>query len=114
GEQRGREADLGAARDAFTAAQGALDAAKGALVDHVTREVETRNATAVLGRRGEDIARQLDKLRGEEATLEQRRLEIDAQLAARRVDLEQLRGELAAATGAQDARAQEVRALAEA
>ena len=93
--------------------QDALEAAKGALIDHVTREVEARNRAAVLQQRGEEMARQLDKLRAEESALEQRRAEIDAQLATRRADLERLRGELAAATGAQEASANELRALAE-
>ena len=82
----------------------------------ITSRARSRRATrrAALERRREDIARQLDKLRGEEATLEQRRGEIDAQLVARRADLERLRGELADATGAQEARTNELRALAEA
>jgi chromosome segregation protein len=107
-------AALDAARAGLTALQDALEAAKSALVDHVTRELEARNRGAALARRAEDVARQLDKLRTEEAALEQRRSEIDAHLAARRADLERLRGELSAATGAQEARATELRALAEA
>jgi len=114
GALRGREDDLGVARTALGAAQAALDLAQSALVEQVTREVEARNAAGALERRGDEIARQLDKLRAEETILEQRRIEIDAQLAARRADVDRLRGELAAASGAQDARAHEVRALAEA
>jgi chromosome segregation protein len=113
GELRGREDDLNGARVALGAAQVALDGAKGALIEHVSREVEARNAATALERRRDEIARQLDKLRGEEAVLERRRVEIDAQLAARRIDLDRLRGELAAATGAQEVRAEELRALAE-
>ena len=114
GELRGREDDLAAARAALNGAQEALDAAKGALVEHVTREVEARNTVLAVERRREDIARRLEKLRAEESALEQRRTEIDTQLEARRLDLERLRAELADASGAQEARAHELRALAEA
>jgi len=113
-ELQEREHELNAARATLSAVQAALDAAKGALIEHVTREVEARNAATGLEQRRDGIARQLDKLRSEEAALEQRRTEIEGQLAARRADLERLRGEQAAATGAQAARADEVRALAEA
>ncbi len=114
GELRHREDDLDTARGALAALQAALDAAKGALVEHVTREADARNTATALERRRDEIARQLDKLRGEEAVLEQRRAEIDAQLAARRADLERLRNALAAASGAQEVRASELRGLAEA
>jgi chromosome segregation protein len=114
GELRGLETSLATARVAVSTAQHELEAAKNALIDHVTREVEARNAVAVLQRRDEDIARQLHKLRAEESALEVRRGEIDAQLEARRSDLERLRAELTAATGAQEARTTEVRQLAEA
>ncbi|MBX3024480.1 chromosome segregation protein SMC [bacterium] len=108
------EEALAAGRNALATLSAALEAAKGALVEHVTREVEVRNGLASLTRRREEIARQLDKLRGEERALEQRREEIDAHLTTRRADLERLRGELAQATGEQEARANELRALAEA
>jgi chromosome segregation protein len=114
GELRVREDELSAARAALAGLTAALEAAKGALVEHVTREVEVRNGLAGLARRREEIARQLDKLRAEERALDQRREEIDAQLSARRADLERLRGELARATGEQETRANELRALAEA
>jgi chromosome segregation protein len=114
GELRGREADLEAARASFAAAQAAVDDAKGGLVEQVTRAVEARNAASALQRRSDDVARQLDKLRAEEGALEQRRGEIDAQLAGRQGELERLRSEVAAAAGAQEARANELRALAEA
>jgi chromosome segregation protein len=114
GELRTSEEALNASRTALAALSAALEAAKGALVEHVTREVEVRNGLTSLARRREDIARQLDKLRGEERELERRREEIDAQLVVRRADLERLRGELAHATGEQEARANELRALAEA
>jgi chromosome segregation protein len=107
-------ADLDALRAALSERQTALETAKGALIDRVTREVEARNRAAALERRAEEVARQLDKLRNEEATLEQRRADIDAQLVARRADLDRLRGELTAATGAQEARTNELRALSEA
>ena len=113
GELRTRADDLDAARAALGAAQAALEAAKGALIEHVTRETEARNAATALERRGDEIARQLDKLRREEAAVEQRRGDIEAQVAARRADLERLRAALAAASGAQEARAGELRALAE-
>src|SRR6185369_4017239 len=96
-------AELDALRLALSERQAALETAKGALIDHVTREVEARNRAAALERRAEEVARQLDKLRNEEATLEQRR-----------ADLDRLRGELTAATGAQEARTNELRALSEA
>jgi chromosome segregation protein len=112
-ELAGREDDLAAARAALGMLQEALEAAKSALIEHVAREVEARNRVTVLQQRGEDMARQLDKLRNEEASLEQHRGEIEAQLAARRVDLDRLRAELTAATGAQEARTNELRALAE-
>jgi chromosome segregation protein len=114
GELRKCEEALAAARADLAGLSEALEAAKGALVEHVTREVEVRNHLAGLARRREEIARQLDKLRAEERELERRREEIDAQLLARRADLERLRAELAQATGAQEARANELRALAEA
>lgn len=114
GELRAREEELQAARTGLAALSGALEAAKSALVEHVTREVEVRNALATLARRREEIARQLDKLRAEERELERRREEIDAQLLTRRADLERLRSELARATGEQETRANELRALAEA
>ncbi len=114
GELRTSEEALSAGRTALAALSAALEAAKGALVEHVTREVEVRNGLASLARRREDIARQLDKLRGEERELERRREEIDAQLLVRRADLDRLRGELAHATGEQEARTNELRALAEA
>ena len=114
GELRGEEDDLQRARTALADAQARLEAAKGELVERVTREVEARNAAATVERQRADLARQLDKLRGEEAALEQRRAEIDTQLAARRTDLDGLRAELAAASGAQEARTHELRALAEA
>ncbi len=114
GELRVREADLSAARTALGVAQGELEAAKSALIEHVGREVEVRNTLATLERRNTDIARQLDKLRNEESTLELRRVEIETQLAARRADLERLRVELSEAAGAQEARTTELRALSEA
>jgi chromosome segregation protein len=114
GELKSREEDLAVARGVLARVQSAVEGAKSALLEHVTREVEARNAAAALARRREDIARQLDKLHVEETTLDQRRSEIDAQLAARRADLERLRGDLEAATGAQAAQAHELRALAEA
>ena len=114
GELRGREADLEDARANLSAAQAALDDAKGALVEQVTREVEARNAATALARRTDEVARRLDKLREEEAALEQRRVDIDAQLAGRQLELERLRAEVAAAAGAREARANELRALAEA
>ena len=114
GELRTRETELNAGRGALAALSEALEAAKTALVEHVSREVEVRNGLATLARRREDIARQLDRLRAEEDGLERRRVEIDAQLVARRADLERLRGELAQATGEQETRANELRALAEA
>jgi chromosome segregation protein len=94
--------------------QASVEQAKNALVDHVTRDVEARNAGTALARRRDDIARQLDKLHGEATMLDRRRQEIDTQLAARRADLDRLRGELADAAGAQTARSNELRALAEA
>ncbi|MFN8643070.1 MAG: AAA family ATPase [Candidatus Binatia bacterium] len=114
GALRAREEELNASRAALARLSGALEVAKGALVEHVTRAVEVRNALAGLARRREEIARQLDKLRAEDRELERRREDVDAQLAARRADLERLRGELARATGEQEARANELRALAEA
>jgi chromosome segregation protein len=114
GELRGREADLEGGRAQLTAAQAALDDAKGALLEQVTREVEARNAATALARRTDEVARRLDRLREEEAALEQRRVDIDAQLAGRQLELERLRAEVAAAAGAREARANELRALAEA
>lgn len=114
GELRHCEEALDAGRGALATLSAALEAAKGALVEQVGREVEVRNALGGLARRREEIARQLDKLRNEERELERRREEIDAQLLARRADLERLRGELARATGEQETRANELRALAEA
>jgi len=111
---REREKDLAAARSALAAVQASVEQAKNALVDHVTRDVEARNAGTALARRRDDIARQLDKLHGEASTLDRRREEIDTQLAVRRADLDRLRGELADAAGAQTARSNELRALAEA
>jgi len=111
---RTSEVDLGAARTALGALSAALEGARNALIEHVTREVEARNAVTTLARRREEIARQVDKLRGEEQALEQRRGEIEAHLADRRVDLDRLRGELTRATGEQETRANELRALAEA
>ena len=114
GELRTREEELNAARAGLAGLTAALEAAKGALVEHVTREVEVRNGLASLARRREEIARRLDKLRAEERELERRREEIDAQLVTRRADLDRLRGELARATGEQETRSNELRALAEA
>jgi chromosome segregation protein len=114
GELLTREADLVTARSALTTLAAGLEAAKNALIEHVTREAEARNAAAALDRRREEIARQLDKLRAEESSLEQRRAEIEAQSTARRADLDRLRAELAHATGEQEARANQLRALAEA
>ncbi len=109
-----REEELAAARAGLATHTAGLEAAKHALLEHVTREVETRNALSALVRRRDEIARQLDKLRAEDTALEQRRAVIEAQLATRRADLERLRAELARATGEQEARATELRALAEA
>ncbi|MGD9762459.1 MAG: chromosome segregation protein SMC [Candidatus Binatia bacterium] len=114
GELRGREVELSSARAASAERVTMLEAAKSALVDCVTREVETRNALTTLARRRDEIARQLDKLRAEEAALEQRRAEIEVQLTARRADLEALRVDLARTTDAQARSAAELRALAEA
>ena len=114
GELQKCEEALSAGRTALATLSAALEAAKGALVEHVTREVEVRNGLASLARRREEIARQLDKLRSEERELERRREEIDTQLLTRRADLDRLRGELTRATGEQETRATELRALAEA
>lgn len=114
GALREREADLAAARGGVAVVQQALEDAKTALVEHVTREVEARNAAAGLARRREEMARQLDKLHAEQTAVEGRRAEIDTQLGACRGTLDRLRGELADATGAQAARSDELRALAEA
>ncbi len=108
------EADLREARGALGAAQAALDAAKSALIEQVTREAEARNTATALARRRDEAARQLDKLRAEEAALVHRQAESEAQAAAQRGALDRLRGELAAATGAHATRADAVRALAEA
>lgn len=109
GEEKLREA-----RAAATTAQADLEAAKGALIEHLTREVEVRNAAAALERRREDMARQIAKLRGEEAALEQRLQEIADCGADRKRDLTGLRERLAAAAGEKDSRAERLRALAEA
>ena len=114
GELRTLEAELATARTGLAGLAATLEAAKNALVEHVTREAEARNAIAALTRRREEIARQLDKLRAEETALEQRRAEIETQLGARQADLERLRDALAHATGEQEARGNELRALAEA
>ncbi|MGH7786339.1 MAG: chromosome segregation protein SMC, partial [Candidatus Binatia bacterium] len=113
GELRTRGEELSAARAALTTVQAALEAAKSALLEHVSREVEARNAAAALLRRRDEVARQLDKLRIEESALELRGNEIEAQLMARRADLDRLRGELATTTDEQEARTNELRALAE-
>jgi chromosome segregation protein len=107
------ETELGAARAAMAEAQSRLEAAKGGLVDHITREAEARNALSALARRREDIARQRDKLHNEEAAVQTKLAEIDRQLQERRDGVEQLRAQLHATTGEQEARAHQLRSLAE-
>lgn len=114
GELQTLDAQLSAARGALASLAGTLETAKNALIEHVAREAEARNAIAAHVRRREEIARQLDKLRAEERTLEERRAALETELAARRADLERLRSEQAHATGEQEARGNELRALAEA
>ncbi len=113
-ELGGQENDLAAARAAIAEMQAHLDAAKGNLVEHVTRAAEARNGLIAVQRRREDLARRLDKLRAEETALDLHLLEIDRQANGRRGDLEALRAELASATGEQETRADELRSLAEA
>ncbi len=114
GELRGREDDLRAARAAALAAAEALEVAKGALVDQVTRTADVRNHLASTARRGEEITRQLERLRGEAAALEQRRLASAEELAARQAEVRRLRAELARANAEQEQGANHLRALAEA
>jgi chromosome segregation protein len=113
GELSGREGELEEARAAVAERQAALEAAKGSLVEHMARDVEARNAAAALERRREDVARQLDRRRAEDEALQGRLRDIEEQAAQRRQDLAALRAELAAAAGEQEARAEEVRTLAE-
>jgi chromosome segregation protein len=109
----GGEAALGEARTALAEAQARLESAKGGLVGHITREAEARNALSALVRRREDIARQRDKLHQEEAAVQAQLAEIDRQSLERRAGVEQLRAQLDATAGEQEARAHELRSLAE-
>jgi chromosome segregation protein len=104
---------LAQARVAYTEAQSRLEAAKGGLVDHITREAEARNAVSALARRREDIARQRDKLHHEEQAVQEQLAEIDRQSQERRSGVEELRARLDATAGEQEARAHELRSLAE-
>lgn len=114
GELNGRETALSEARAAVAAGQASLEAAKGALLERVTREVDLRNKLTALDRRREEMARQLGKLRAEEAALADRLSAIDREIEARRVDVAGLRQQLSAATGEKESRADRLRALAEA
>lgn len=107
------EAGLAEARAAMADAQSRLESAKGGLVDHITREADARNALAALVRRREDIARQREKLQHEENAVQQQLAEIERQLEERRAGVEQLRARLHATTGEQEARAHDLRSLAE-
>ncbi len=99
GELNARERELGDARGVLAAAQAELEAVKGTLIEHLTREVEVRNALTGLERRRDETARQLGKLRAELDAVGERMREIDRQAAARRADVEQLRTRLTAASG---------------
>ncbi len=113
GDLSGKEEELAAARAALAEAQARLEGAKTALVEHITREVEARNQATALERRRDDMARQLERRRTEEDALQQRLLEIEQQVTARRADAAALRAELEAASGERESRADEMRHLAE-
>ena len=107
------ETQLGTARAGAAAAQTHLETAKGTLIEHITREVEVRNALAALERRREDAARQLTKLRAEETALETRLREIEEQRAAGQAELAAMRAQRTATAGEKESRAEQLRALAE-
>jgi chromosome segregation protein len=106
-----REAGLAEARAAVAGAQANLEAAKSALVEHMTRGLETRNGLAAMERRRQEMARQFTKLRAEEAAVEERMREIERQIAARRNDVEELRTKLAEAAGEKEHQADRMREL---
>jgi len=113
GELQTREKELDDARRVLAAAQAELEAVKGTLVEHLTREVEARNALTAIERRRDETARQLGKLRTEVEAVDERLRDLDRQAAARRDDIEQLRAQLAATTGEKEAHAKGLRGLAE-
>jgi chromosome segregation protein len=114
GELARCESELSEARAAANATQNDLEAAKSALVDHITREVEARNAVAALERRREDLARQLGRRRAEAEALAERLRELAGERAARAAELEKLRARLQAASGEKEAQARRLHALMEA
>lgn len=108
-----RESELSRCRAEVTTAQTALETAKGALVEHLTAEMEARNMLVASERRRQDMARQYTRLWAEKQQAEERLREIDRQLAARQADVAQLRAALAALAGEKEQQADRVRTLAD-